>query len=800
VPERQGEFIAHYQLIKKIGEGGMGVVWKALDTRLGREVALKFLPDELARDAGRVSRFEREARTLASLKHPNIVTIYSVEEDRGTRFLTMELVDGTPLNELILAGGAPIENIFEIGIPLSAALAAAHEKGVVHRDLKPANVMVDEQGNLKVLDFGLAKLKPASLDTTAVDAATETVTSVGQVLGTFPYMSPEQVHGSQVDHRSDIFSLGIMLHELATGSRPFHGKTLPGLVSSILKDVPVSVTSIRGDLPEHIGRVIRRCLEKDPNRRYQSALDVRNELEDLRGELESGQLRNSPSAPAEPPPRPPRRWWVPVGIVALIAVVSLAVAWTFGLLGGRSARESTPEIRSLAVLPFENLMGDPSQDYFVEGMHDALIAELAKTGLKVISRTSVMRYGRRSDKRLPQIAQELGVDALIEGSVLRVGDNVRVTAQLIDGVTDQHLWADSYDDNLGNAMAMLAEATRSIAAQVRVALTPQQHQRLGDVRPVNPEAQDACFRGRYFLNRFNVDDNAKSIAFFKKAIDIDPHYAPGFAGLAYAQALDTILGQGSRVPETARSFRAAAEKAVALDPQLAEGHAMLGLSLLYFDWDWLGAEKELKLALELNPADALIYHPYGDSLLVQGRLEESLAVVKEGAELDPLSPLVVGPVGGHLNFLRRYDEAIEFARRFQIKFPDSAFGGALLRSAFWHTDRYEEALAYYRDAWRGDAVLLQALENGYAKAGPRGAMRGAADLLAARSKSGYVRPIETAKYYAMAGDADPAFEWLERAYRERSPFLAHLKVDPDYDALYSDPRFDDLLRRMNFPE
>jgi TolB-like protein len=657
-----------------------------------------------------------------------------------------------------------------------------------------------QQGELIVLDFGLAKLKPASLDATATDAATETMTSVGQVLGTFPYMSPEQVRGSQVDHRSDIFSLGIMLNELAAGSRPFHGKTLPELMSSILKDLPASVTSVRGDLPEHIGRVIPRCLEKDPNRRYQSALDVRNELEDLQRELEPPQSLDSRPAPAGLPPRPPRRWWAPVGIVSAIAVVSLVAAWTFGLLGGRSARESTPEIRSLAVLPFENLMGDPSQDYFVEGMHDALIAELAKTGLKVISRTSVMRYGRRSDKRLPQIAQELGVDALIEDSVLRVGENVRVTAQLIHGVTDQHLWADSYDGNLGNAMAMLADVTRSIAAQVRIALTPQQQQRLGDIRPVNPEAQDACFRGRYFLNRFNIDDNAKSIAFFQKAIDIDPQYAPAYAGLAYAQALDTILGQRSRVLETARSFRSAAEKAVALDPQLAEGHAVLGLSLLYFDWDWLRAEKELKLALELNPADALIYHPYADSLLVQGRLEESLAVVKEGAELDPLSPLAVGPVGGHLNFLHRYDDVIEFARRFQSKFPDSAFGGSLLRGALWHAGRYNEALAYYRDAWRSDAELLQALEKGYAKAGPRGAMRGVGDLLAARSKSGYVGPLDIARHYAMSGDANPAFEWLERAYRERSPFLAHLKVDPDYDALHSDPRFDDLLRRMNFPE
>lgn len=792
-----GNTISHYRIIKKLGQGGMGIVWKALDTRLDREVALKTLPPGVADDRERLTRFEREAKTLASLKHPNIVTIYSVEEDQGTRFLTMELVSGEPLTALIPAGGMASTRIFEIGIALASALTAAHEKGIIHRDLKPANVMVDEHGDVKVLDFGLAKLKPAGLPESATDVQTESMTAAGQVVGTLPYMSPEQVQSKPIDHRSDIFALGVTLYEMATGSRPFQGKNAPELVSSILRDTPVPVTGFRPELPQHLGRIIRRCLQKDPSRRYQSALDVRNELEDLKKEIESADASKQ-RAVRQAAPR--RRWAIPAAVVAGVVVVALVAVWILAPLRQWFAGRSGPEIRSLAVLPLQNLMGDTAQEYFVAGMHDALITELAKTGLNVISRTSVMAYGKRTDKRMPEIARELGVDGLIEGSVLRVGNHVRVNVQLIRGATDEHLWADHYDGDLANAMAVLSEVTRAIAAQVRITLTPEQQARLTHARPANPEAQEAYFEGRYNLNNFTPDGIAKSHELFQKAIDIDPTYAQAYAGLALSYEFAAVFGAGARATEMFQLARAIDEKAVKLDPQLAEGHAVLGLASLYFDWDWSRAQKELKLALDLDPADAFVYHPYADCFLVEGSLEESLAWVKKGAAIDPKSPLVVAPVLGHLEFARRYDEVVEESRRFQSMFPDSPWGHAILLLALWHKGMYEQALKEYRVQWKNDSELLKAFEAGFARAGPHGAMRAAAQTLAARSKLQYVDPATIASYYAMAGDADPAFQWLERAYQERRPFLAHLKADPSYDLIRSDPRFESLLRRMNFPK
>ncbi len=796
MPFRRGELVSHYRLLDVIGQGGMGVVWKALDTRLGREIALKTLPVTLADDPVRIARFDHEARMLAALKHPNIVTIYSVEEVEDTRFLTMELVKGESLAKLIPKRGMPLEKIFGTGIPLAAALAAAHDKGVIHRDLKPANVMVDEDGILKVLDFGLAKLKAIASEDAATDVPTETMTATGQAVGTLPYMSPEQIQAKPVDLRCDVFALGVTLHEMATGSRPFQGSTAPDLASSILRDTPAPVTELRPDLPEHLGRIIRRCLEKEPTRRYQSALDVRNELEDLRKETESAGGKEDHSVAGV---RRRRTWKVAAAVIAAALILVMIGLLSYGPTRRLFTRQGT-EIRSLAVLPFTNLMGDAAQDYFVEGMHDALITELAKTGLKVISRTSVMRYGQKSGMPLPQIAQELGVDALLEGSVLRVGSNVRVNAQLIRGTTDENVWAETYDRDLANAMSMLSEVTRAIAAQVKITLSPQQEERLARKRPVNPQAQEAYFLGKYFMNRFSTRTLMQARGMFQKAIGIDPSYAEPYAGLAMTYALSSIFASGARGPDILQQYRASARKAVELDPQLAEGHAVLGLASLYLDWDWPQAEKELKRAIELNPAEAFVYHPYADCFLVQGQVEDSLDWVKKGAELDPKSPLIVGPVMGHLRFNRRWDETLSAGRRFRTEFPDSAFGGLIIRDALWHKGLYDEALSEFRSQWKDDGDLLRALEQGFRNNGPHGAMRAVADTLAARSKAGQQNPFEIAGYYAEANAADPSIQWLERAYLERVPFLAHVRADPAFDLIRSDPRFVSLLRRMNFPK
>jgi len=659
--------------------------------------------------------------------------------------------------------------------------------------------MLTKEGEVKVLDFGLAKLRLLPRETTVTGAPTETMTADGQVVGTYPYMSPEQIRAGPVDHRSDIFSLGVILHELAAGVRPFQGRTAGELMSSILKDVPASATDVRPEIPALLPRVIRRCLEKEPSRRYQSALDVRNELDDLKREFEPEPASKGHPVAAALEDRKARRRWLTLSLAGA-ALLTLAVLLAFGPLRERFVGKPSPQIQSLAVLPLDNLMGNASQDFFVEGMHDALISELAKTGLKVISRTTVMRY-RKTDKSIPQIARELGVDALIEGSVLRVGDDVRVTAQLIDGTTDEHIWANSYHRDLANAMAMLAEVTRAIASQVRLALTPQQQERLARARPVNPEAQDAYLRGRHALFRATGAEAARnSIGFFEKALEIDPDFASAHSGLAYAHCMTRILSGAFGDPEGLRFIRTHANKSLDLDPGLADGHALLGVLSLYADWDWTHAEKELKLAIELNPSDAVLYHPYADSLLVQGRVDESVTVIRKGVALDPLSPMVAFPLAFHLCLARRFDEAIEEGRGFQKEFPGAAVGRTFLRYALWYKGAHEEAVEEYRSGWRNNPDLLKVFEQGLAKAGPRGAMRAVAQLLDSRSSSEKVSAMGVAGFYARAGDVDSAMKWLERAYKEREVMMPHVRLDPDYDVLHSDPRFQDLLRRMNFPK
>lgn len=798
---QSGATLSHYRLLEKIGEGGMGVVWRALDMTLGREVALKILPDEVTADTDGIARFEREARILAALNHPNVVTIHSIECEQGCRFLTMELVRGRSLSEVISRGGLSLEKFFEIAIPLSVALSAAHEKGIIHRDLKPANIMLTAEGEVKVLDFGLAKLKPAPTQAQASECSTQVLTSAGQIVGTFPYMSPEQIQGKQVDHRSDIFSLGVILHEMATGSRPFQGNTVGELASSILRDAPAAVTELRPELPGLLSRLVRRCLEKEPTRRYQSALDVRNELEDLRKETGSESELKLPLRTQVGKGFWQGRGLMIAALLLLLAAGLITVLIVFGPSPFRTwfARGVSLQARSIAVLPLGNLMGDPAQDFFVDGMHDALITELAKTGLKVISRTTVVRY-KRTDKTAKQIAGELGVDALVEGTVLRIGNKVRINAQLINGTTDEHVWTDSYDRDLANALGVLTEVTRAIASQIKLTLTQQQKQRLVATRPVNPEAQDAYFQGRYLVNQANAESARESISFFEKAIEADPNFAPAYSGLAMAQSMVAILSGSLGDPERQRARRHLANKALDLDPGLADAHAVAGMISLYGEWDWEHAEKELKLAIELNPSDAWVYHPYADCLLVKGRFDESVEVVRKGAELDPLSPTVVFPIGPHLVFARHFDQAIEEEHRTEVVFPGNQLGRNYLMMALWHKGQYREALAEYRNFWQHDAELVQALDRGLSRGGPRAGMRAVAQLLDTRSQSTRVNPLDVARFYALADDPDRAMEWLEHAYQQRVPFLAHLRADPDYDSLRSDPRFQDLLRRMHFPQ
>jgi len=798
---QQGQTLSHYRLIEKIGEGGMGVVWRARDTSLDRDVALKVLPDSVADDPGRLARLEREAKALAALNHPNIVAIHSIEEDRAVRFFTMELVQGADIAKLIPNGGLPLDTFFKIAPQVADALGAAHERGITHRDLKPANVMVNSEGRVKVLDFGLAKAPSRAADGSKPATGTRTLplTREGTVVGTAPYMSPEQLKGLPPDPRSDVFSLGVMMYEMATGRRPFRGETGPELSSSILRDSPPPVHEVRETLPPHLGRVIRRCLEKDPERRYQTAKEVRNEITALKEELASaGPGGKTQPAAIDLKPARSRRRTVIVGAAAVALVIAVII--TARLAGfGTSSPAGPPRFTSLAVLPFENLMNDPEQDYFVDGMQEALITDLAKIeGLRVISRGSTRRY-RDSGKPIPEIAAELGVDALVEGSVLRAGGQVRITAQLIDGSSDEHLWADDYDRDLENILVLLSEVARAIAAEIEITLTPRQEAAFALAGSVHPDAHEAYLRGDHLLQRMTPAAFRDALPFFQRAVEIDPSFAQGWSRLALCHFVLVFFGVAP-ADETIPLSRAAAARALELDDRNAGAHGALGGLALFFDWDWETAGRELELAVRLAPTDSMIRHGYADYLGVMGDMEGSLEQVMLGRRYDPMGLLANGVVLGHLFMAGRYEQVAAEGPAIEERFPGNPTVGNFQAAALWELGRYDEAIDK-RAAYLGeDHPLVQTLRRGLAEGGPTVAMRLNAERLDELSRTVSISPHEVARCYAQAGELDSAFEWLERAFQNRTPQLLHVVMDPRYAALRADPRYGELLRRIGFPE
>jgi serine/threonine protein kinase len=595
-----GQTLGHYEILDRLGAGGMGEVYRAEDTRLQRQVALKILPPEMAKSQERLVRFQREAQTLAALDHPNIVHIYSVERGEDVHFLTMQLIQGKRLSDLTPEEGMPLEQILEIAIPLADALRAAHEKGITHRDLKPENVMIDLEGRVKILDFGLAKLRLPDPGPEASQLRTEAMTQEGMVLGTVPYMSPEQVQGEPVDHRTDIFSLGIVLYEMASGLRPFRGANSASLMSSILRDQPAPVSDVKAGLPEELGRILSRCLEKNPERRFQSARSLRDELKELELQTASGQLASErvevPSASTARDLPKPR--WLALALAALFVAVLVGLQWWRS--GPPSPEPETPQITSLAVLPLRNLSGDAEQDYFADGMTEALILDLSKIGaLKVISRTSIMRF-KETDRSVAVIARELGVDAVVEGSVLREGSRVGITAQLIEASSDRTLWAERYQRDLTSILSLQAEVARAIAGEIRVSLTPQEESLLAATRTVDPEAHEAYLKGRFYRDRFTPQDLETALQYFERALEIDPSYALAHHGVGSVWGYRTVLGVATPREAWPKSAEAL-ERTLALDDSVAEAHLSLANLKVWYEWDWEGGELAFLRAIELNP-------------------------------------------------------------------------------------------------------------------------------------------------------------------------------------------------------
>ncbi len=808
-----GRSLGHYRITAAIGAGGMGEVYRATDTKLGREVAIKMLPAAVAQDAERLARFEREARSLATLNHPNIVTIYSVEEAGDSRFLVMELVEGQGLDALIAAGGLPLPQFFEIGVPLADALSAAHGRGIVHRDLKPGNVMVTPEGRVKVLDFGLAKLEAADSDSDLTSTPTESranLTSEGQVFGTVAYMSPEQTRGGKVDARSDVFSLGVVLYQMVTGERPFQGASAVDMISSILRDTPPSVTDRRGDLPPHLARILRRCLEKDPRDRYQTSRDVYNELRDLRNEISSPPPLTSSRAEGTVAPaaasRAPaaRKWLVPAAIATVALGIALYAARRSGLLRPAPAAPAEPHaIQSIAVLPLDNYSGDAGQDYFAEGMTDELTSALANISqLRVISRGSAMQFKGANRPPTPEIARVLNVDAIVEGSVLRAGDRVRITAQLIDARADRHLWSRSFERSSKDVLALQDELASAIAGEIHVRLTPAEQSRLKRAASVNPEAYDAYLKGRYFFNRPNDENLSRAIAQFEEAIRLDPSFAPAFSGLSdaylWAGYNEGVIANAEAGPKA----RAAAEEAIRLDDTSAEAHASLGTYRGWYAHDWSGSETEYRRAFALNPNYSYAHDQFGILLALQGRLDEAVAEGKRAAELDPLSPQI--PVDALIAFVwqGKYAEARDLARRAASLDPTYFFPAFMEGWMEIQAGKVNDAIPLFQKARALGSPPFVAAWLGYAYGvtGDRARAMAAIDELKAASLKGYVPPFNLAIVHLGLGDHARALEYLERAYDTNSQWMIYLRGDRIFDPLRSEPRFQALMRKCGFAQ
>jgi eukaryotic-like serine/threonine-protein kinase len=787
-----GQSLGRYRVLEQIGAGAMGVVYRAHDGRLDRDVALKVLPPGTLSNESARKRIRKEALALSRLNHPNIATVFDFDIADGIDFLVMELLQGTSLAGALAAGPLPQKQIVRLGADLAQGLAAAHQQGVIHCDLKPGNLFITSDGRLKILDFGLANyVTPA-----AQGEDTLTLTKTQTTAGTLPYMAPEQLRGETADERTDLWAAGAVLYEMATGQRPFNEPVATRVIASILDRAPVPLRILKPTLEPELERIILKCLEKEPEMRYQSARELEIDLRRLTG----GSTGSSPSLEM-----PTRRSRQPL-LTALIVVVTVAAA-SLVILGARHrifTGAAGGEIHSLAVLPLENMSRDPEQEYFTDSMTDAIITDLAKIkALRVVSRTSVLRY-KHTNKSIPEIAKELNVDALVEGSVERAGNRVRITAQLIRAGNDQHLWADAYDRELRDVLRLQDEVARSIAREVRVNLTPEERARLTTARQVDPEAYQLYLKGRYFWVKRTAESIGRAIDYFRQAIDKDPGYATAYAGLADCySSMGFSWDLGSMAPsEVQPKAIAAATKAIELDNSSGEAHSSLAFIKLNYDWDWPGAEAEFRRGIELNPGWANVHHWYAHMLLSAGRIEEAEQSSKKALELDALSPIMNVHLVWHYYYGRQYDKALE-----QVKKTlelDSNYG-----LAYWYRGLVYEAQGKYDDAVRdmrrgkellkGNIIVNSDLAHAYAVSGKKPEAEKALAELRQVSEKRYVNPFEIALIYMGLGNKDDAFDWLEKAYRQRSDLLVYLKVDPRLDPIRSDPRFVDLMRRVGIP-
>jgi len=783
-------FAGRYQIIEVLGKGGMGKVYRALDKKLNEEVALKLVKPEIASDKKTLERFSNELKIARKIAHKNVGRVYELMEEKGTHFITMEYVPGEDLKSFIKrAGPLSAGKTTFIAKQVCEGLAEAHKLGVVHRDLKPQNIMIDKEGNSRIMDFGIARSLKA-----------KGITDAGVMIGTPEYMSPEQVDAKETDQRSDIYSLGVILYEMVTGRAPFEGDTPLSIAVKQKTETPEDPRKLNSQIPVDLSNVILRCMEKNKEKRYQSAGELHSELINIE--------KGIPTTERIVPKRKPitsreitvtfglKKLLIPALVVTAL-VIATVIIWQ--LLPEKEAIPPAPSGKpSIAVLPFTDLSEQKDQEYFCEGLADSIINALTNIqNIRVPARSSAFSF-KGKERDINDIGNRLNVETVLEGSIQKVGNKLRITAQLTNVADEYLLWSEQYNRELDDVFAIQDEITLTIVDKLKIKLLGEEKARIGKRHTIDPWAYEAYLKGRYYCNKRSEEGMTKSIEYFKQSIEIDPAYALAYAGLADSYI---VLGEWAIYPskEVYPKAKAAALKALEIDDGLAEAHNALAMIKRDYDWDWSSAEKEFKRAIELNPNYPTAHQWYAEYLSGMGRHEESIAEIKRAQELDPLS-LIINTVSGYVfYFARQYDLAIEQCQK--TLDLDSTFIPAhyFMGLSYEQKGMYEEAIEELKKGVTvsKESPLLEAtLAHVYALAGKRSKAQEILEELKKRSKKKYVFPSGIALIYCGLDEKDQAIKWLEKDYNERSSGMVMLKVDPMLDNLRSDPRFNALLKKI----